>query len=556
MQTDQRIQFLTIEEGTRIAYSTIGAGPAIVRTAPWLSHLDLEWQTAPIRLFYEAMAERHRVVRYDSQGCGLSDWARRDFTIASEVAIVESLVDNLELERFALFGYDAGGPVAITYAARHPERVSNLILFGTFGRPDHLDSGDEIPDALQVLMVDRWELASRLIADLHAPDADGATLQAIAAMYRQGSTGANVVEATRGFIYGADVIDLLPNLNVPTTVIHRIKDPTFPYQAGRELAARVPQGCFVPLAGSSHLPYLGDSAAVLAAIAQALGDEYPTCSQVTREARLCTSCGAYDGALSGAALTLSGSEIHHAAPVTRGYAEEHDDQDPTLSGPDGLGLMDPEDEAAGTTPDANAIFRCEGEYWTLAYAGEMLRVKDSRGMRYIAQLLRYPGREFHASELEMRSESGAVANFAQRPSARISEEELSDAGLHSDSSADAGEMLDTRAKGAYRRRLHELRAFLDEAKAQGNVERAQELEDEISFLTRELSRAVGLGGRDRRAASVAQRSRLNVTRAIRRSIEKIRQHHPVLGAYLATRIKTGLQCTYRDESRHALQWDL
>ncbi|MHB8381146.1 MAG: hypothetical protein ACYDC3_02230 [Candidatus Binataceae bacterium] len=193
----------------------------------------------------------------------------------------------------------------------------------------------------------------------------------------------------------------------------------------------------------------------------------------------------------------------------------------------------------------------------MAYSGETTRLKDSRGMRYLAQLLRYPGREFHSTELEMRSESGAVANFAARPAQRISEEELSAAGLHSDSSGDAGEMLDARAKGAYRRRLHDLRGFLDDAKAQGNVERAFELEEEISFLTRELSRAVGLGGRDRRAASVAQRSRLNVTRAIRRSIEKIRQHHPALGAYLATRIKTGLQCVYRAEAnRPALQWEL
>lgn len=518
MQTDQRIQFITAPQGTRIAYSTVGSGPAIVRTPPWLSHLDSEWQTPPIRRFYESIAEHHSVVRYDSPGCGLSDWTRTEFSAASELKILELLVDNLELERFALFGYDAGGPLAIAYAAQHPERVSELILFGTFADPSHLDAGGKIPEALRALITDHWDLASRLIADLHAPDADGATLQMLAAMYRQASTGANVVKAISGFVYGACVADLLPGLNVPATIIHRINDPTFPYLAGRELAARIPQGCLVPLAGSTHLPYLGDSAAVLAAIAHALGD----------------SDRDYD-------------QQNHG---------DGEDSESSLTGPDGLGLATLAPEAAGPAPLASARFRSEGEYWTLAYAGETMRLKDSRGLRYIAQLLRYPGREFPATELEMRSESGAVANFAARPAQRISEEELSAAGLHSDSSGDAGEMLDTRAKGAYRRRLHDLHGFLDEAKAQGNVERAFELEEEISFLTRELSRAVGLGGRDRRAASVAQRSRLNVTRAIRRSIEKIREHHPALGAYLATRIKTGLQCVYRDESRPALQWEL
>jgi len=550
MQTDQRIQFLTAAHGNRIAYSAVGAGPAIVRTPPWLSHLDGEWQVPPIRRFYESIAERHCVVRYDSQGCGLSDWTRSEFSIASELATLEMLVDNLDLERFALFGYDAGGPVAIAYAARHPERISNLILFGTFASSDHLAAGRAIPEVLEALMIDHWELASRLVADLHAPDADGATLRMIAAMYQQASTGANVIKAVKGFIHDADVLDVLPNLRVPTTVIHRINDSAFPYQAGRELAARLPQGCFVPLAGSSHLPYLGDSAAVLAAIARALGDEYQQEPDADRDSRTCASCGAHDVA------QAASSSLVRAGDASANGRDNHDDrEDSELSGPDGLGLMTVESELAGSSPES-AGFRCEGEYWTLAYAGETLRVKDSRGMRYLAQLLRYPGREFHAIELETRSESGAVVNFAPRPTARISEEELSAAGLHSDSSGDAGEMLDARAKGAYRRRLHELRGFLDEAKGQGNVERAFELEEEISFLTRELSRAVGLGGRDRRAASVAQRSRLNVTRAIRRSIEKIRQHHPALGAHLATRIKTGLQCVYREEVRHPLQWEL
>src|SRR5581483_4402551 len=162
----------------------------------------------------------------------------------------------------------------------------------------------------------------------------------------------------------------------------------------------------------------------------------------------------------------------------------------------------------------------------------------------------------HANELEMRSESGDAAAVSSRGCGEYSEEELADAGLHSDSSADAGEVLDAAAKQAYRRRIQELRENLESAKSRGDVESATAIEDEIAFLTRELSRAVGLGGRDRRAASMAQRSRINVTRAIRRTIEKIRPHSPALAGLLARRIKTGLLCVYRPDEQTPVAWNL
>ena len=171
-------------------------------------------------------------------------------------------------------------------------------------------------------------------------------------------------------------------------------------------------------------------------------------------------------------------------------------------------------------------------------------------------MLRYPGREFHAHELESRSESGRTYLEPPRNTSEVSEEELADAGLHSDSAGDAGEMLDSHAKQAYRRRVRELREDLTVAESAGNAERAAAIEDEISFLTRELSRAVGLGGRDRRAASTAQRSRVNVTRAIKRTIEKIRPHSPALAGLLARRIKTGLLCIYRPDDRSPVAWNL
>ncbi|MGO9450016.1 MAG: alpha/beta fold hydrolase [Candidatus Binataceae bacterium] len=502
MAADQRIQFFSTSERVRIAYSVIGAGPPIVRTPPWLSHLDLEWQFPAIREFYQSMARERTVVRYDSHGCGLSDWERDDFSLASEVRLLEEVADNLGIERFALFGYAAGGAVAIAYAERHPERVSNLILFGTLGGARRATFVRDVPESYQALITSHWELASRLTATLQAPEADGISLQALASLYQQSSTGENALKALRGLVYEADVSDLLPRLQMPTAVIHRIRDPVFPYQCARQLAARIPSVSFTALEGSSHLPYLGDSASVLSAIADTLNDRPGSTVRVSVQ-----------------------TEPRHPAASDSRTATFH-----------------------------QAIFRREGEYWTVAYRGDPFRIKDARGMAYIAQLLRYPDREFHARELEIRMEQKESAGSGSGQVPAANEEEIVDAGLHLP--GDLGEMLDAPAKRAYRRRLEELRNDLEQAKASGNAERASELEGEISFLTRELSRAVGLGGRDRRAGSLAERSRINVTRAIHRSIGKIAEHNAALGELLATRIRTGLLCLYRGDERSKIDWEL
>lgn len=521
MRTDQEIQFLSSPDGVRVAYSEIGCGFPLVRVAPWLSHLDLEWKLAEIREFYLSLACSHRVIRYDSPGCGLSDWPRREFSVDAEVRTLELVADGLGLGRFALFGYDAGGPVAVTYAARHPERVSALILFGTLGYAGHAHLAEVLPDALRTLMSDYWMLAARLLADIHAPEADGKTLQALANLYFQASTGENVVRATERLVYDVDVTALLPEVAVPATVIHRLRDPAMSYRAGRELAAQIPNSRFVPLDGSSHLPYLGDAHPVLDAIRRALGDNFVEAngeSAAWNTDRV--DCELDDGGARIAGRINgngNGSALHSAVDVFAG------------------------------------MFRREGEYWTIAYLNNEFRIRDSRGLCYIAQLLQHPNRELHATELEFRSESGAEAALCATPAP--GEEELSEAGLHTDGPGDAGEMLDAQAKFEYRRHLHDLREMLAEAKHCGDVTSAARLEDEIEFLARELTRAVGIGGRDRRAASVAHRARVNVSRAIRRSIEKIRAHDPALAAMLTLRIKTGIRCEYRSDESSPIAWE-
>jgi tetratricopeptide (TPR) repeat protein len=196
-------------------------------------------------------------------------------------------------------------------------------------------------------------------------------------------------------------------------------------------------------------------------------------------------------------------------------------------------------------------FRREGEYWTVRYEGSVALLKDAKGLRHLAQLLGNPGREFHAIDLEVaETRSQRPAPSAARDRAGTGELQVRpDLG-------DAGELLDTKAKAAYKARLDELAAELDEAERFGDPGRAAKAGAERDFLVDELARAVGLGGRDRRAASHAERARLNVTRAIRAAMANLARANPSLGRHLAATIRTGRYCSYTPDPRAPISWEL
>jgi tetratricopeptide (TPR) repeat protein len=201
------------------------------------------------------------------------------------------------------------------------------------------------------------------------------------------------------------------------------------------------------------------------------------------------------------------------------------------------------------------VFRKEGDYWCVGYDGNIARLKNIRGLGYIAHLLRHPDTEFHVLDLH-----GGIAS--QREDSEISQstngslpQDLENAGIHIAGPGDAGEMLDQQAKLAYRQRLVELREELAEAKRLGKVERAEEAEREMDALGRELSRAVGLGGRDRVAASASERARQSVTKSIRSAVDRIAQADLILGDLLSRCIKTGTFCFYRPGSDFPITWE-
>ena len=188
----------------------------------------------------------------------------------------------------------------------------------------------------------------------------------------------------------------------------------------------------------------------------------------------------------------------------------------------------PDDQPAA---DLN-MFRREGDYWSVVFEGHTVRVRDLKGMRYLARLLAHPGRDLHVLDL-VAAETGRVSHAAL---------------------GDAGEMLDARAKNAYRRRLAEIEDDMEQARAIGDTDRAAQADAERDFLVRELSRAVGLGGRDRRASSASERARVGVTRAVRQAIGRIGEHHPQLGEHLNRAVRTGTHCAYLPDPRAPAAW--
>ena len=199
-------------------------------------------------------------------------------------------------------------------------------------------------------------------------------------------------------------------------------------------------------------------------------------------------------------------------------------------------------------PDAHladaAVFRREGDYWSVAFEEQTARLRDSKGLQYLARLLANPGRELHAVDL-VAAARDALHTSRDRSGSRV----VPDAG-------DAGQLLDGRAKEAYRRRLAEIEDDIEEARTVGDLPRAAQADAEREVLVRELARAVGLGGRDRRVGSASERARSAVTRAVRQGLARIRKHHPSLGEHLDRTIRTGTYCVYRPDSRLPVAWKL
>jgi len=255
----QVIRFCTATDGTRIAYSTVGSGPPLVKAANWLNHLEFEWESPVWRHWIAEISRRHLFVRYDERGCGLSDWQVQDLSFEAWVRDQETVVDALSLDRFALLGISQGGAVAAAYAARHPERVSHLILFNAYARGWQI-RGDPAEAQARTALIDLTRLGwgmnnpgfRQIFTSRFIPEAGPEEMEWFNDLQRISASPENAARLMEEFSW-VDVRPILGDIRVPTIVFHCEHDAAIPFNEGRLLAAGIPGARFVPLPSNNHL---------------------------------------------------------------------------------------------------------------------------------------------------------------------------------------------------------------------------------------------------------------------------------------------------------------
>ncbi len=267
---EPRIQYAQTADGVSIAFYTLGDGPAFIEM-PWFpsTHIQLEWQIPELRAWYERLAVTRKLVRYDARGTGLSDREITGFSLDAYVRDLEAVVESLGLRRFALMALAMHGPVAIAYAARHPARVSHLLLWCSCARA--LDFQQSQVEPLIRLIDANWETFTETFAHVGLGWSEGEPARRMATLIREGSTP-EAAKAVFDAVQQFDVTELLSQVTAPTLVLHRRQLPWLGVDVARGLASRIPDARLCLLEGTSGAIYLGDLELVVSAIAEFLGE--------------------------------------------------------------------------------------------------------------------------------------------------------------------------------------------------------------------------------------------------------------------------------------------
>lgn len=266
-----KVRYASTRDRVRIAYSETGAGPPLVLVRGWITHLELMWGEPSFRAFVEALAQRYRVIRYDARGNGLSDREIDRPDLDDFVADVEAVVDAAGVDRCLLWGSSFGGPIAIAYAARRPERVERLVLEGTY--PTWIDTRSarqrrSIADLMRMLESSP-EMATTAISYVTDP--------APASRHEERAQRilASVTPDYLGYLYVLatkfDVRDDVAGITVPTLVMHAGGSQVFPARDAQELASAIPGARYVELDSVQHNPWEGEAATAIDAVCHFAG---------------------------------------------------------------------------------------------------------------------------------------------------------------------------------------------------------------------------------------------------------------------------------------------
>ena len=255
----QSVAFCRTPDGVHLAVATAGRGLPLVKTANWLNHVEFDWQSPVWSPLFTRLTADCQLVRYDERGTGLSDRDVPDFSFDAFVGDLEAVVDECGLARFALLGISQGGPVAIAYAVRHPERVSRLVLCGGFakGWRRRGNAADVArAEASITLIREGWgqdnPAARQMFTSLIVPDATHEEMRWFNDLERVSASAATAIRLLH-VIGDIDVTELLPRVAVPTLVLHSRADARVPFEHGLALARAIPKARFVALESKNHL---------------------------------------------------------------------------------------------------------------------------------------------------------------------------------------------------------------------------------------------------------------------------------------------------------------
>jgi pimeloyl-ACP methyl ester carboxylesterase len=254
-----------------IAYQVVGDGPIdLVLVLGFATHLELQWESAPMARFFERISAFARMIVFDKRGTGLSDPVTEVPTLEERIDDVRAVMDAAGSERAALLGISEGGPMSVLFAATHPERVTALVLYGAMGRtteaPDYpwASPAEALRESAAEFIAPYWGQDAEGTVELFAPSFahDPETVEFTARMERSAASPSMVQRIFEMFL-DIDVRAVLPAIHVPALVLHRRGDRVVSRHAGRELAAQIPGARYVELPGIDHVPWAGDSEAVL-----------------------------------------------------------------------------------------------------------------------------------------------------------------------------------------------------------------------------------------------------------------------------------------------------
>ena len=256
----QKIQFCTTEDKVQLAYGTVGLGSPLVEVGTWINHLEADWDSPVWRSRLQALASKNQLVRYDCRGCGLSDRQVPGFSFELALSDLEAVVDAAGLERFSLFGSSQGAGVAIAYAALHPQRVKNMVLYGAFARgrlarnPSEQDRREA--QAMRHLIEIGWGRPNpafrQIFTSMLIPDSTPEQYQWFTELQRTSTSPENAAHLIAAY-ETMDIGDLLHQVQCPALVIHSRDDPRVPLDEGRYIAGHIRGARFITLESRNHI---------------------------------------------------------------------------------------------------------------------------------------------------------------------------------------------------------------------------------------------------------------------------------------------------------------